>query len=184
MSQIDVTKNPSAPWMGRGGLSSFAWPFGADLPNLSPASIMRRFVNDMDRIFGPAMGRPRGEVDFWMPSLEIIEQKGLLRVSADLPGVRKGDLKVEISNGALILQGERKRAHQEKHDGYYQSERNYGRFHRVIPLPDGANVDKSVAELVNGTLEVSIPIPEMIRHQITVLEGKPQTSFYLDPTVS
>jgi HSP20 family protein len=184
MSQIDLTKNPSVPWMGHAGLSSFASPFGAHAPNLNPASMMRRFVNDMDRIFGPAMGHSRGEADFWMPSLEITEQKGLLRVSADVPGLRKEDITVEISKDALILKGERKRAHRERHEGYYQSERTYGHFYRVIPLPDGANLDKAVAEMVNGTLEVSIPIPETIRHQVPVLEGKSQTNVFIDPTVS
>jgi HSP20 family protein len=107
----------------------------------------------------------------------VTEQNGYLVISADLPGLRKEDVKVEVTKDALILQGERKQAYRERHDGYHLSERSYGSFYRSIPLPEGANIDKAVAELVNGTLEISIPIPEtpVSRRQIPVQESKART---------
>ena len=120
------------------------------------------------------MGRLRGEANLWMPALEMTEHDGRLMILAEVPGLRKEDMKVEITKDALILQGERKRSHRERNGGFYQSERSYGRFYRAIPLPEGANIDKAIAELVNGTLEISIPIPEnqANRRQIPVQEGQ------------
>lgn len=177
MSQITATKNPVPSWTDRGALPSFSLPLASEMSRLDPILLVRRFADEMDRMFGTAMGRLRGETDFWMPLIEMTEHDGQLAISAELPGLRKDDVKVEITKDALILQGERKRAHREKHEGYDLSERNYGRFYRAIPLPEGANVDKAMAELVNGTLEVSIPIPEAKanRRQIPVQDGKPRT---------
>jgi len=174
MSQIDITKHLTSPGMGRSGLPSLTSPLAADVSSLNPISLMRRFTDEMDRLFGSAMGRLRGDADFWMPALEMTEHDGHLMISAEVPGLRKEDMKVEITKDVLILEGERKRGHRERHDGFYQSERSYGRFYRAIPLPEGSNIDKAVAELMNGTLEVSIPIPETQanRRQIPVQEGK------------
>jgi HSP20 family protein len=62
-----------------------------------------------------------------------------------------------------VIQGERKREHEEKREGYYRSERSYGQFYRLIPLPEGANPDQAHAEFRNGELRVSIPVPEQQR---------------------
>ena len=176
MSQNNVTKNLVPSWTDRGPLPSFSLPLASEMSSLNPIALVRRFADEMDRMFGTATERLRGETDFWMPVIEMTEYDGHLTISAELPGLRKDDVKVEITKDALILQGERKRAHREKHEGYDLSERSYGRFYRAIPLPEGANIDKATAELVNGTLEVSIPIPEAktSRRQIPVQEGKPR----------
>lgn len=176
MSQVNVTKNSSPASISKSGLPSAAFPMGEALSSLNPISLMRRFTDEMDRLFGP-MGRARGEQDVWMPPLEVTEQNGYLIISADLPGLRKEDVKVEVTKDSLILQGERKHTYREKHEGYHISERCYGRFYRSLPLPEGANADKAVAELVNGTLEISIPIPEtpVSRRQIPVQESKART---------
>lgn len=172
MSQINITKDPASTLAAGHGLPSLTFPVGEVL-TLNPISLMRRFTDEMDRLFGSGV-QPRKEADIWLPALEVSERDGFLKISADLPGLRKEDVKVEITKDALIVQGERKQAHEEKHGGYYQSERSYGHFYRSIPLPEGANTDKASAELANGTLEVSIPVPEMknSRRQIPVQESK------------
>jgi HSP20 family protein len=106
--------------------------------------------------------------------LEVAEHEGKLVVTAELPGLKKEEVSVEIGNDALVLQGLRRRTHHDRRDGWYQSERSYGRFYRSIPLPEGANIDKAQAEFSNGILEVSIPIPESktMRRQIPVQEAK------------
>ena len=177
MSQVNVTKNLPSTSVARGELPSLGFPLSGEVPTLNPISLMRRFTEEMDRLFGWG-GRPRREADFWMPALEVTEHDGCLKISADLPGLRKEDVKVEVTKDSLILQGERKHTYREKHDGYYQSERSYGRFYRSIPLPEGANTDKASAEMVNGTLEISIPVPEVqtSRRQIPVQESKPRTT--------
>jgi HSP20 family protein len=121
MSQIDITKNPTSLWMDRNGPPSLTSPLAADVSSLNPISLIRRFTDEMDRLFGSTMGRLRGDADFWMPALEMTEHDGRLMISAEVPGLRKEDMKVEITKDALILQGERKRGHRERHEGFYQS---------------------------------------------------------------
>ncbi len=85
---------------------------------------------------------------------------GKLLVYAELPGLKKGDIKVQVTEDALILEGERKQEKEEKREGYYHSERSYGHFYRSIPLPEGVTLDKASAEFTNGILEVTIPVAE------------------------
>ena len=76
-------------------------------------------------------------------------------------------------------QGERKREHEEKQEGFYRSERSYGRFYRLIPLPEDAKLDESRAQFNNGVLEVRIPVPEAQkrRREIPIeTEAKSRTS--------
>lgn len=177
MSQVNVTKYSDSPLMARSPLPSLPFALASEMPSLNPISLMRRFTEEMDRLFG-STGTSHGEMELWAPAIEVSERDGRLVVSADLPGLRKEDVKVEIARDTLILQGERKQAHEEKHDGYSQSERSYGRFYRAIALPEGANIDKASAEMANGTLEISIPVPETrtSRRQIPVQESKSRTS--------
>ncbi len=81
-------------------------------------------------------------------------------VHADLPGLRKDDVKIEVTNDSMIIQGERKREHEEQGKGFRRSERSYGSFYRCVPLPTGANLDEARAQFNNGVLEASIPVPE------------------------
>jgi len=83
-----------------------------------------------------------------------------LVISAELPGLKKEEVKVEVSDDALVIEGERKQEHKEDHEGYHRWERSYGRFYRSLPLPEGARTDQVKAELKDGVLKVSIPAPE------------------------
>jgi HSP20 family protein len=121
---------------------------------------MRRFSDEMDRMFE---GGRRGELALWSPAVEVSERDGKLEIRADLPGVNEKDVKVEVTDDGLIIQGERKREHEERREGYYRSERSYGQFYRVIPLPEGANVDQARAEFRNGELRVSVPVAQQQR---------------------
>ena len=60
-----------------------------------------------------------------------------------------------------MVEGERKQEKEEKGEGYYRSERSYGKFYRSVLLPEGVKADQAAAEFNNGVLEVSIPMPEM-----------------------
>jgi HSP20 family protein len=82
-----------------------------------------------------------------------------LAIRADLPGLSKDDVRVEIENGMLTISAEREDQHTEDRDNYYRTERSYGRFFRAVALPDGADADKCDATFKNGVLEVTIPAP-------------------------
>ena len=74
---------------------------------------------------------------------------------------RKDDVKVELTDEALTISGERKEEKEEKYEGFYSSERSYGTFYRQIPLPKGVDADKAKATFTNGVLEVTIQVPKM-----------------------
>lgn len=158
-------RGPSAP-------SVWAGPFGE-----SPFGLMNRFAEEMDRLFedfgmgrgwlAPRFGRelgPRGwgamDQALWSPQVEVFEREGQLVVRADLPGLNKDDIKVDITGDALTIQGERKQEHEEKREGYYRSERGYGSFYRSIPLPEGVNAEEAKANFRDGVLEITIPAPQ------------------------
>ena len=131
----------------------------------SPFSLFRRMQEDMDRVFsGFGMGRglmsPFGEQGGdWAPAIEAFQRGNEFVVRADVPGLSRDDLTVEVGEDALTIQGERKYDHEEEHEGVYRSERSYGSFYRVVPLPEGAVADSAKADFANGVLEVVVQAP-------------------------
>jgi len=136
-------------------------PFGR-LFGMSPFALMREFTDEMDRVFrGIAPGMEAGaELRAWSPAVDVRQCDGNLVVTAELPGLKKDEVKVELTEGALVIQGERKREHKEDHEGYHRWERSYGQFYRSIALPEGAKTDQIKAELQDGLLKVSVPVPQ------------------------
>ncbi len=140
----------------------------------SPFTLMRRFTDELDRAFS---GRWHefggGEVTGWSPAIDVSEREGKLIVHADLPGLNKEDVKVEVTDDALTIEGERKREHEEEGKGYRRTERSYGSIYGRIGMPEGANAEEARAQFNKGVLEVSVPIPEakQKRRQIPVEAG-------------
>jgi HSP20 family protein len=187
MAEVDVKKQTGEQQRGqslerqrqgelqrRGPYSSLLSMNPAELFGVSPFSLMRRFTEEMDRMFQGA-GHRREEVALWAPAVEVTEREGKLEVVADLPGINENDVKVEVTDEGLVIQGERKREHEEKREGYYRSERSYGQFYRLIPLPESANLDQAHAEFRNGELRVSIPVAQQQRkvRQIPISSTSP-----------
>ena len=132
----------------------------------SPFDLMRRLSEEMDHYIAQfGMGRGRQGIaaagsGLFSPPVEVLERNGTLVVRADLPGLTKDDMRVEITEDTLTLEGERRTEHQEEQGGVLRSERSYGRFRRQIPLPEGANTEQATALFKDGVLEVSIPVPQ------------------------
>ena len=143
----------------------------------SPFTFMRRFSEEMDRLFedfgmgrgwlAPSFGREilpstfgSFEQTVWWPQVEAFERGGKFIVRADLPGLKKDDVKVEVTDEAITLSGERRQEHEEKGEGYYRTERSYGSFYRQIPLPEGIKADDATATFQNGVLEISMQAPQ------------------------
>lgn len=95
----------------------------------------------------------------WRPQIEAFQHGDEFVVRADLPGLEKKDVTVEVQDDTLIITGERTDQRQQDGRGYYSSERRYGRFCRVVPLPDGAIADSVKAQFKNGVLEVVTTVP-------------------------
>lgn len=137
----------------------------------SPFSLMQRMADDMDRLFGqfglgrlglrPDLGLDMPQADSaWSPQVEVFERGDMLIVRADVPGVAREDLHVEVEQDVLSIRGERRVEREEEDRGYYRSERSYGQFYRAIPLPDGVDPDSCEASYRDGVLEVTIPAPK------------------------
>jgi HSP20 family protein len=138
------------------------YDFGRDFFSLTPFSMMRRLSEEMDRAFSGNFGPSRGfgEPGAWAPAVEVRQRNGDLVILAELPGLDKDDVKVEIADDSITIQGEKKRESESTEGGFHRSERSYGRFYRTIPLPEGTQADKAKAEFKNGVLEVSVPVPQ------------------------
>jgi HSP20 family protein len=161
-----------------------------DLGNATPFTFMRRFSEEMDRLFGdfgfgqgwlaPAFegGLDRltalGSSKF-SPQVEVLERDNQLVIRADLPGMTKDNVNIDIANEAVVIRGERKSEREEDTPGYYRSERSYGSFYRRIPLPEGVSTEKATADFRNGVLEISIPAGQQVEEKRRQLEIRSET---------
>lgn len=96
----------------------------------------------------------------WMPVVDISETDADFEIKAELPGVKKEDLKVTLENGVLTLQGERKEEREEKGRRVHRVERSYGRFSRSFSMPDVVDESKVKAEFKDGVLSLHLPKSE------------------------
>jgi len=148
----------------------------------TPFTFMRRFSEEMDRLFedfgfGRGLLAPGFERSLdaltggtWMPQVEVVERDNQLIVRTDLPGMTKDDISVDVEGNSLVIRGERKTERQENEEGYYRSERSYGSFYRQIPLPSGVNAEEASAEFRNGVLEITMPAPKKTEETRRTLE--------------
>ena len=158
-----------------------ASPVIGSVTSLNPFAAMRRWSEDMDRLFqdfgfgqfglgrspfrelgtlGGRFGSGQDEGSEWSPQVEAFQRGDKFVIRADLPGMKKDDVKVEVENNMLTISGERTDEREENREGYYRSERSYGQFYRAIPLPEGTNADQCDATFKDGVLEVSLKVPQ------------------------
>jgi len=162
--------------MMRPGMSPLGFGLASsDLFRMNPFSVMRRMSEEMDRMFGDGASGGTGKGRNWAPAIEVEERDGNYVVRADLPGIKPEDVKVEIGDDAIILQGERKSERNEDQGGVHLTERRYGQFYREIPLPEGANSEQARARCEHGEVVITVPIQEQRnqRRQIRI-EGNSQ----------
>ncbi|MBI2739024.1 MAG: Hsp20/alpha crystallin family protein [Rhodospirillales bacterium] len=91
------------------------------------------------------------------PPVDIVETDKAYEVTADVPGFDEKDIEVKLLNGTLYIKGERKSEKEEKKEGFYLSEREFGSFERRFELPDEVDADKIAATLKKGVLTVTLP---------------------------
>jgi len=121
--------------------------------------LLRKFGRDFDALFDRFGLKPSAfETDtFWTPALEVFEKDNEFIVRADVPGLKKEEITIEITEFELTITGERRQVKEDREDRYYKSERTYGTFYRAIPLPEGVKVDQAKAVVRDGVLEVKMP---------------------------
>ncbi|MBE2250765.1 MAG: Hsp20/alpha crystallin family protein [Myxococcus sp.] len=136
-----------------------------------------RELEEMSTRLNRALGRNGGQKDSlatvdWAPSVDILETAEDFQVKCELPEVKKDDVKVNVSDGLLRIEGERKFDKEDKSKKYHRVERFYGSFMRSFALPEGVEADKVKAEFKDGLLTVRMPkSPKALPRSVDVKIG-------------
>ena len=119
-------------------------------------------LNQMFHRSAPARtnGKETMIVADWAPSVDVSETEGEYQIKAEIPDVKKEDVKVTLEDGVLTIQGERKQEKEVKGKRYHRVERSYGRFARSFTLPDVIDEEKVKAEFKDGILNLALPKSE------------------------
>jgi HSP20 family protein len=127
---------------------------------------MEEVSERLNRLFG-TWSRPNGKealtVADWAPVVDIQETDNEYLVKAELPEIKKEDVKVTVENGVLAIQGERKQEKEEKGKKFHRIERSYGTFLRTFAVPADADETKVAADFKDGVLRVHLPKAEKPR---------------------
>jgi HSP20 family protein len=131
----------------------------------------------MNLIFEDTFSRTRGREEglttgLWTPAVDIYETDTSVVVKAELPGVQKEAVGVEVKDGVLTLRGERKYEKEVKEENFHRIERSYGSFQRAFSLPTTVDQDKVTAAMKDGVLEVTLPKKEQAKPKQIAVQVK------------
>ena len=143
-----------------------------------PVRELDNLQGEMNRLFDTFFGGNGGAASprarRWVPAMDLVEEGDVLVLRADLPGLERDDVAIEIKDNVLTVSGERKSEHTDKGEGFYRVERAFGGFSRSLALPDGVDADGVAASFDKGVLEVRIPKPEERKpHRVEIGGGLP-----------
>jgi HSP20 family protein len=156
--KADADGPESAPSSEPSGPS---WPEIARLFPREPWRTLEEFFHD------PFAGRSALERWFgdfsssrFQPRIDVVDEGPVLRVTAELPGMEREDVKVSVEDGAIVLRGEKKQDVRSEENGCYRLERAHGHFVRTIPMPEYADPGRALAKFDNGVLTLTVPKTE------------------------
>src|SRR5215467_10582305 len=149
---------------------------GALVPRRAPSELSPS--GDLDRMFEDFLGRrlwsfwperwwPAAGVEITPPAVDLYKEKDDIVVKAELPGMEKDNIEVNLSDNRLTIRGEKKKEEEVKKENYYRSERSYGSFVRTLELPREVQADKVKANFKNGVLEIRLPKTEEAKKKET-----------------
>lgn len=130
--------------------------------NFHPLSLRRSARPSM---FDLDFDWPRQESWSFAPAMDLVEKGKGFEISAELPGLEEKDIEIKVSNGTLVIRGEKSEEKEERDKEYYLSERRYGSFQRAFQMPAGIDTDKIEAKFAKGVLTVSLPKTAEARKQ-------------------
>jgi HSP20 family protein len=144
------------------------------LVKFSPVRDMFSFRNRINHIFDDVFYPiNRDEVEFsmgsWNPVVDVYDNDDSIVIKAELPGIDKEGIEIDVKDRVLTLKGERSSESEVKDDNYYRRERSFGKFERAFTLPADVDPDKIKADYKDGVLKIDIPKPEEKKpRQITI----------------
>ena len=136
-----------------------------ELIRWNPTRDMFSFRHQMNHLFNDVF-RPvvRGDegLSMWnqYPTVDIYDSDEHIIITAELPGIHKKDIVIDVKDGVLTLKGERSSDNEIKEENYYCRERTFGKFERVFRLPSDVDPEKISADYKDGILKIGIPKPE------------------------
>jgi len=119
--------------------------------------------HEADRMFRDFYDDSEAKESYWLPSVDITEDGDKLTLAAEMPGVKKEDVKISLNNGILTIEGEKKQAKEEKAENSYRSERYYGKFTRSFNLTSEIDAEKIKADYDSGILTITLPKSEKVK---------------------
>lgn len=127
--------------------------------------MMQQFLRDSwfstPSLFAPSLPENRWFGDFspsvFQPSVDVVDEGKRLRITAELPGMSDKDIEILVDGGALTIKGEKRSDASSEENGCYRTERAYGYFQRVVPLPPNVSTEGIEASVDKGVLTVSVP---------------------------
>ena len=141
-----------------------------------PFWAVRDIQRQMDSVFNDFWGGDQrlarrqggqgGGLETWAPVVDMRESDNSFIIHAELPGIKKEDISLDLNDNVLTLTGERKEKKKEENERVYRVERTYGKFSRTFTLPKNADTSKILANFQDGVLELNIP------KSLAKLEGK------------
>jgi HSP20 family protein len=136
-------------------------------PNREVDTLQAQVNRVFDTFFG---GEPNsGRLRRWVPAMDLVETDDHIVLRADLPGLSKDDVEIEVKDGVLTVSGERKAEETHRSDGFYRVERAFGGFSRSMSLPKSVDAEGISADFDKGVLEVRIPKPEQQKpHRVEI----------------
>lgn len=144
-----------------------------NLAKWEPFRNLISFRDDFDRLLENFFGRnPIEREEYWMPTMDVVENNGNIEVTAELPGMKKEDIKVTVKDNILSVSGERKQEEETKDKTFHRIERYYGKFCRSLELPAEVDPDKVKAVYKDGVLHISMVKPESAKPKQIEVEVK------------
>ena len=129
-----------------------------------PFSELSTLQGRMNRLFEETLPSTRKDEDLdrsvFYPAVDINEGDKAITLKADLPGIKKEDVHIDVNDGVITLRGERKFEKEDKKENYHRIERSYGSFHRSFTLPSTVDIGAIKAKYKDGILEVTLPKTE------------------------
>lgn len=126
----------------------------------------KRFSDIMDEFFNDVVSTRR---DSFVPGIDISETDNQYRITAELPGMKKEDISVNLENGRLSISGERSFQKEDNGETYHRVESQYGSFNRSFQLPDNVDEESINAKYEDGLLKISVDKSEdKVKKQIEI----------------
>ena len=145
-----------------------------NLVRWNPYGEMTAMKNRINRRFSEPYWATRrmdddSDMGMWNPAVDLYEKDDHFVINAELPGVDKKNISIDLKDRMLTISGERSYENEAKEENYYRRERSYGKFQRAFTLPADVDSDKIKAEFKDGLLQIEVPKPEQQKpKQVTI----------------